>query len=125
MIYLELLRAIFHYQTMTPQISAVSVEQNGRKRTVASQHVRGKVMRETHGRAFSVHLSGQRVDKVLSRTWGWKGMYSDATSHAKNCPKCAFATGEARPGHPPYNSIPVQRPFQIIGTDVMDLPRTE
>ena len=51
-------------------------------------------------------------------------MYSDAIKHAKNCPECAFTTGGARPGHPPLNPIPVERPFQIIGTDVMDLPAT-
>ena len=52
-------------------------------------------------------------------------MYSDAMRHAKNCPECAFATGGAKAGCAPLNPIPVQQPFQIIGTDVMDLPRTE
>ena len=28
-------------------------------------------------------------------------------------------------GKPPLQPIPVQRPFQIIGVDIMDLPKTE
>ena len=80
-------------------------------------------MGETHGGPFFGHFSGQRPYKVLCRVWWWKGMYSDAIGHAKNCPECAFAM--ARPGYPSLNPIPVHQLFQIIGTDVMDLPITE
>ena len=99
--------------------------ETSRKRAVVPKSLKDKVMRETHGGPFSGHFSGQRLFKVLSRVWWWKGMYSDAINHAKRCLECALATGGARPGHPPLNPIPVQRPFQILGTDVMDLPKTE
>ena len=52
-------------------------------------------------------------------------MYSDAIDHDKRCPECACATCGVRPGHPPLSPIPVQRTFQILSTDVMDLQKTE
>ena len=52
-------------------------------------------------------------------------MYKDAVSHSKSCPDCAIAVGGGRPSRPPLQPIPVQRIFQIVGVDVMDLPRTE
>lgn len=40
----------------------------------------------------------------------------------KRCPECAVVTGA---GHSPLKPIPVQRPFQKLGLDIMDLPCTE
>jgi hypothetical protein len=51
-------------------------------------------------------------------------MYKDAINHSNSCPDCAIAIG-GRPGRPPLQPIPVQRILQIVGVDVMDLPRTE
>ena len=52
-------------------------------------------------------------------------MYKDAVNHSKSCPDCAIAVGGGRPGRPPLQPIPVKRVFQIVGVDVMDLPKTE
>ena len=52
-------------------------------------------------------------------------MYSDAEKLAKACPECAVAMGTGRKKRPPLHPIPVLRPFQILGIDVMDLPVTE
>ena len=41
--------------------------------------------------------------------------------YVRSCPECIIATGTRPPLHP----IPVQRPFQILGIDVMDLPVTK
>ena len=82
-------------------------------------------MKEVHGGPFSGHFSGNRLYNVLARVWWWEGMYKDAVSHSKSCPDCAIAVGGGRPGRPPLQPIPVQRIFQIVGVDVMDLPRTE
>ena len=51
-------------------------------------------------------------------------MYVDAMALCKKCPECAIVTGAGRQHRPPLKPIPVQRPFQIIGLDVMDLPCT-
>ena len=52
-------------------------------------------------------------------------MYSDVTKHCASCPQCAIVNGSRRINRPPLFPIPVQRPFQIIGVDVMNLPATE
>jgi len=52
-------------------------------------------------------------------------MYTDALQHCKNCPQCALVTGTGRRTKPPLQPIPVERAFQILGVDVMDLPKTE
>ena len=51
-------------------------------------------------------------------------MYADALRFARNCPECAVVSGRAKLTRPPLHPIPVQRPFQIVGVDVMDLPKT-
>ena len=63
--------------------------------------------------------------KALVRHWWWDGMYKDTVQFAKNCPDCATVAGGGRQNRPPLHPIPVQRPFQIIGVDVMELPKTD
>ena len=45
--------------------------------------------------------------------------------HCASCPQCAIVNSSGRVNKPPLHPIPVQRVFQIIRVDVMDLPRTE
>ena len=52
-------------------------------------------------------------------------MFNDAIRFAKACPECAVATGNGRTIKPPLHPIPVSRPFQILGIDIMDLPLTD
>ena len=52
-------------------------------------------------------------------------MYTDVVKYCSNCPQCAIVNGSGRVNKPPLSPIPVQRPFQIMGVDVMDLPVTE
>ena len=52
-------------------------------------------------------------------------MYNDVQQYCKSCPECAIATGGSRPSKPLLSPIPVQRPFQIVGVDVMELPMTK
>lgn len=60
------------------------------------------------------------------RHWWWEGMYSDTREHCKNCPQCAIVSGTTVGKlRPPLRPIPVQRAFQIVGVDIMDLPVTE
>ena len=52
-------------------------------------------------------------------------MYSYVDCYCNSCPQCATVSGAGRQGRPPLRPIPVKRPFQIFGVDVMDLPKTE
>lgn len=43
---------------------------------------------------------------------------------ARSCPECAIMSGGGGAIKPPLHQIEVQRPFQIVGVDIMDLPLT-
>ena len=48
----------------------------------------------------------------------------DVTKFCQSCPQC-IVNSTGRANKPPLHPIPVQRPFQIFGVDVMDLPLTK
>ena len=52
-------------------------------------------------------------------------MYSDVVHHCSSCPQCAIVNASGRLNKPPLHPIPVERVFQIVGVDVMDLPKTD
>ena len=54
-------------------------------------------------------------------------MYRHAVEFCKNCGECATVAGVyiGRPNKLPLYPISVQRPFQIVGLDIMELPKTE
>ena len=52
-------------------------------------------------------------------------MYTDVLNHCSSCPQCAIVNRSGRVNRPPLQPIPVARPFQIVGVDIMDLPCTE
>ena len=95
------------------------------KRAVVPSHLQQRILQETHSGKYSGHFSGRRLYDSLMSSWWWEGMYADAEKFAKSCPECVVAMGAGRRNKPPLHPIPVQRPFQIWGIDVMDLPVTE
>ena len=44
--------------------------------------------------------------------------------YAKNCPQCAIVKGTGRKQKRPLHLIPTERPFQIVGVDIMELQVT-
>ena len=51
-------------------------------------------------------------------------MYRDVLNYAQSCPQCAIVQGAGRKEKPLLHPIPSERPFQIVGVDVMELPIT-
>ena len=96
-----------------------------RKRAVVPKQLRNQILHETHSSSFGGHFSGHRLYNCLAVHWWWGGMFKDAVKFAKACPECAIVTGTGRKVKPALHPIPVSRPFQILGIDVMDLPLTE
>ena len=96
-------------------------KQNYQPRAAVPGHLREEVMKSVHGGPFA----GPRLYKVLNRSWWWEGMYKDSVNYCKSCPQCCIVMGGGRLGKPPLQPIPVSRPFQILGIDVMDLPKTQ
>ena len=97
---------------------------SSRRRIVIPEHLRQSLLDKTHRSQMGGHFSGQRLYNTLSKNWWWEGMYSDAMKFVQGCPECLIVKGSGRHQPPPLHLISVCRPFQIIGVDVMDLPKT-
>ena len=95
------------------------------RRAVVPSHLQQQIMAEIHGGVMSGHFSGNRLYKTLCRQWWWETMYRDAISYCKNCAECAIVSGTGHVQRPPLHPIPVQRVFQILGVDIMELPITK
>ena len=93
-------------------------------RVVVPQQLRQKVMQDYHDGHLAGHFSGPRLYKTLVRRWWWPHMYTDAMNYAKNCPQCAIVEGTGRRQRPLLQPIITERPFQIVGVDIMELPVT-
>ena len=96
-----------------------------RRRIAVPSHLKQQILQENHASGMGGHFSGRRMYGALVRHWWWDGMYRDTVSFARQCPECAFVTGASKPHRPPLHPIPVSRPFQIVGVDIMELPKTE
>lgn len=103
----------------------IDPKRRSRKRVVVPDHLKERLMESVHGGPLAGHFSNNRLYNLLVQAWWWDGMYTDVAKHCKNCPQCNFAAGAGTAGNPPLQPIPVQRPFQIVGIDIMDLPKRE
>ena len=102
----------------------VDPKQDQRRRAAVPSHMREQLIDEAHRGLTGGHFSGPRVFRALSRHWWWEGMYGTVLQQVKCCPECAIVSGGGKVALPPLHPIPVQRPFQILAVDVMDLPAT-
>ena len=114
-LHMTLLDGILYY---------IDPKQDGRKRVVVPKHLQDQIMKENHSGIMAGHFSGQKLYNCLAKHWWWEGMYADTHHYCRNCPQCTISTGSGRQLKPPLQPIPVSRPFQIIGVDIMDLPKT-
>ena len=97
----------------------------GRRRIAVPSHLRQNILQENHGGVYSGHFASSKLCGAMSRRWWWPGMYKDVVEFCRSCPDCAVVTGGDRKQVPPLQPIPVQRPFQIFGVDIMELPITK
>ena len=103
----------------------VDAKRGGKKRAAVPSHLRRSILAEYHSGKMAGHFSGVRLYTAISRQWWWRTMYKDAIEFSRNCGECATVTRVGRRHRPPLHPIPVQRPFQILGVDIMELPVTE
>ena len=103
----------------------INPKQRDRRQCVVPVHLRKPIMEEHHSSPMAGHFSGERLYKVLSRHWWWQGMYGDILAHCRSCPQCAIVNASGKINKPPLHPIPVERVFQIMGVDIMDLPLTD
>lgn len=100
-------------------------KRRGNLRAAVPRHLSKAIIEDCHAGRMAGHFSGARLYSTLSRQWWWRTMYRDILEFCKNCGQCATVTGVGRCSCPPLHPIPVRRPFQIIGVDIMQLPITE
>ena len=91
---------------------------------VVPKHLRDQILGETHRGLMSGHFSGKRTFSALPCHWWWDNMYVDTMKYVDSCPECTITAGTGRHYKPPLHPIPVSRSFQIVGADLMELPRT-
>ena len=103
----------------------VDSKRQNRKRAAVPAHLRQRIMQENHRGLMAGHFSRVRLYNTLSRHWWWETIYRDVDHFCKNCAECAVVSGTGRKYRPPLHPIPVQKPFQIMGVDIMELPTTE
>ena len=99
-------------------------KQTETSRVAVPQQLRQKIMQEYHDGRLAGHFSGPRLYKTLVRKWWWPHMYTDAMNYTNGCPQCAIVEGTGRRQKPLLQPIVTERPFQIVGVDIMELPVT-
>ena len=99
-------------------------KQKHQRRVAVPRHLREQVLNECHSGGMGGHFSGKRTYAALARRWWWEGMHADTLRFVRNSPSCTIVVGGGKPLRPPLQPIPVQRPFLIVGVDIMDLPKT-
>ena len=103
----------------------LDTKQHSCKRVLVPHHLRERIMEQYHSGPLGGHFAGNKLYRSLMNHWYWEGMFSDVQQFCKSCPQCVIVSGSGRRNKPPLHPIPVQRPFQIVGVDIMDLPITQ
>ena len=99
----------------------IDPRQSHKKRAVVPTHLKRQVLERCHRSPTGGQFSGKRTYETLAHVWWWDGMYRDSMAYAKSCPECLSTSGNGRHKPPPLHPIPVTRPFQVVGADIMDL----
>jgi hypothetical protein len=99
------------------------VEDNGTLRVVPPTDMRESLFMEVHGGKFGAHLSDAKVYSEIRRHYWWVGMRRDITRWSRGCITCA-TRNVGRAVKPPLTPIPVSGPFDRVGVDVIQLPRS-
>ena len=99
------------------------LEQDSTLRIIPPTDQREKLFQEAHSGVFGAHLSDVKVHSELRCHYWWSGMRRDITGWTRGCITCnSHSTGRAM--RPPLTPIPVGGPFDRIGVDVIQFPRS-
>ena len=116
--HLVMLSGLLYYVDVAPH------SKNVRQRVAVPKQCQQHILQCSHGGFFAGHFAGKRLYSLLCKKWWWEHMYSDAIDYCRSCPSCVTVTGGGQVTKPPLCPIPVERPFQILGVDIMKLPKT-
>jgi transposase InsO family protein len=77
------------------------------------------VLEYYHEHATAVHISRDRLWGFLKTRFYWPSMYTQIKAHIKSCLICAQTKTRAPIQHGLLQPIPVQRPFELVGIDIV------
>ena len=82
-----------------------------------------KLFDDMHSGKLGGHLRDAKIHNLLNKHYWWPGMCKDICRRCKGCLTCATqSVGQAV--RPPLVSIPVSGPFDHIGVDVVQFPKS-
>ena len=90
---------------------------------IPSASRRKQLFRDAHGGAFGAHLGDWKIHSQLKKHYWWPGMRSEIAQWTGACMLCA-TRGVGRSPKPPLTPIPVAGPFDRIGVDVIQFPKS-
>ena len=99
------------------------VESDSTLRVIPPKDQRERLFSEAHSGVFGAHLSDVKVHSELRRHYWWNGMRRDITQWTRGCLVCS-SHSPSRAVHAPLTPIPVNGPFDRIGVDVIQFPRS-
>ena len=91
-------------------------------RLAVPKSLREVLMKEYHDGTFAGHFGEQKIYKTLSTRYWWQGMRADVRCFCRACLVCASWKGTCRSTRPPLQPIPVGRPLEMVGVDILQLP---
>ena len=99
------------------------VEKDKTLRIVPPSRDRQKRFMEVHQGPFSGHLREAKIHGQLSKHYWWPHMRKDISHWCRACLTCA-SRNVCSPARPPLTPISVGGPFDRVGVDVLQLPKT-
>ena len=100
------------------------VEKDKTLRIVPSASAREKLFHSMHDGKFGGHLRDAKVHGQLSRHYWWPGMRRDIREWCLTCIRCA-TRNVGRQTRPFLTPIPVAGPFDRVGMDIIQFPRSK
>ena len=99
------------------------IESDKTLRVVVPKSARQNLFNEAHSGKYGGHLREAKIHSQLSRHYWWPGMRQDITKWCRVCLVCATRS-VGKPIKPFLTPIPVEGPFDRIGVDVLQLPKS-
>ena len=84
---------------------------------------REKLFQDVHNGKYGAHLREAKIHGQLSRHYWWPKMRVDVTRWCRACITCATRR-VGRAVKPPLTPIPVSGPFDRLGVDVVQFPKS-
>ena len=100
------------------------LESDGTLRVILPTITRRELFEKAHSGTFGGHLRDTKIFSELKKHYWWEGMRSDIGQWSRSCIVCA-THNPGRAVRTPLTPIPMSGPFQRIGVDVVQLPKSK